>query len=47
MLVQSLLSFEQKRLNLLKIRGNAMQNAVPKDEGGMIAVLGLNILIKY
>ena len=27
-------------IQLLKKRGNAMQNAVPKDEGGMIAVLG-------
>ena len=27
-------------IKLLKIRGNAMQNAVPKDEGGMIAILG-------
>jgi len=27
-------------IKLLKIRGNAMQNAVPKNEGGMVAVLG-------
>ena len=30
-------------IKLLKIRGKAMQNAVPKNEGGMIAVLGENI----
>ena len=30
-------------IKLLKIRGQAMQNAVPKNEGGMIAVLGENI----
>ena len=30
-------------LRILKIRGNAMQNAVPKGEGGMIAVLGSEI----
>ncbi len=30
-------------IKLLKIRGNAMQNAVPKNEGGMVAVLGENI----
>ena len=28
---------------LLRIRGDAMQNAVPKGEGGMIAILGSNI----
>ena len=27
-------------IKILKIRGNAMQNSVPKGEGGMIAVLG-------
>ena len=27
-------------IKILKIRGNAMQNAVPKGEGGMLAVLG-------
>ena len=33
-----------KQLNLLKcIRGKAMQNAVPKGEGGMIAILGIEI----
>jgi len=31
-------------INLLRIRGDAMQNAVPKGEGGMVAVLGVNIL---
>ena len=30
-------------IKLLKIRGNAMQNAVPKNEGGMVAVLGEKI----
>ncbi len=30
-------------LKLLKIRGKAMQNAVPKNEGGMVAVLGEDI----
>ncbi len=30
-------------LKLLKIRGKAMQNAVPKNEGGMVAILGENI----
>jgi [acyl-carrier-protein] S-malonyltransferase len=30
-------------IKLLKIRGNAMQNAVPKKEGGMVAVLGEDI----
>ena len=30
-------------LRILKIRGNAMQSAVPKGEGGMVAVLGYEI----
>ena len=30
-------------IKLLKIRGKAMQNAVPKNEGGMVAVLGVEI----
>ncbi len=30
-------------IKLLKIRGNAMQNAVPKNQGGMVAVLGEEI----
>ena len=30
-------------IKLLKIRGNAMQNSVPKGEGGMIAVLGSTV----
>ncbi len=34
----------QETLKLLKIRGNAMQNAVPKNEGGMVAVLGEDII---
>ena len=32
-------------IKLLRIRGDAMQNAVPKGEGGMIAVLGSNVEI--
>ena len=30
-------------LRILKIRGNAMQSAIPKGEGGMVAVLGSDI----
>ena len=33
----------KETIKLLKIRGNAMQNAVPKNEGGMVAVLGEKI----
>ncbi len=33
----------RETIRLLKIRGNAMQNAVPENEGGMVAVLGENI----
>ena len=33
----------KETINLLKIRGRAMQNAVPKNEGGMVAVLGEEI----
>jgi [acyl-carrier-protein] S-malonyltransferase len=36
------ISFEDT-IKLLKIRGNAMQNAVPNNEGGMVAVLGEQI----
>ena len=36
------ITFEQT-INLLKHRGAAMQNAVPKGEGGMVAVLGVEI----
>ncbi len=32
-------------IKLLKIRGDAMQNAVPKGEGGMLAVLGSKVEI--
>ena len=32
-------------IKLLKIRGHAMQNAVPKGEGGMLAVLGSKVEI--
>ena len=38
------LSFEDT-IKILKIRGEAMQNAVPKGEGGMIAVLGSTVEI--
>ncbi len=33
----------KETLKLLKTRGNAMQNAVPRNEGGMVAVLGETI----
>ena len=36
------LSFSET-LKILKIRGNAMQNSIPKGEGGMIAVLGSTV----
>ena len=36
------LNFEET-IKTLKIRGDAMQNSVPKGEGGMIAVLGSTI----
>ena len=29
-------------IKILKIRGDAMQNSVPKGQGGMVAVLGIN-----
>ena len=32
-----------KTIKILKTRGNAMQNSVPKGEGGMLAVLGIKI----
>ena len=38
----NMLSFKET-IRLLKIRGNAMQNAVPKNQGGMVAVLGMDI----
>lgn len=38
------LSFENT-INLLKYRGKAMQNAVPKRNGGMLAILGVEIEI--
>ena len=31
-------------IRLLKLRGNAMQSAIPKGEGGMVAVLGSDLL---
>ena len=33
----------QKTLKILRIRGDAMQNSVPKGEGGMVAVLGSTV----
>jgi [acyl-carrier-protein] S-malonyltransferase len=33
----------QDTIRILKIRGNAMQNSVPKGEGGMVAVLGTTV----
>ncbi len=33
----------QKTIKILKVRGNAMQNSVPKGEGGMLAILGTKI----
>ncbi len=33
----------KETIKLLKVRGKAMQNAVPKNEGGMVAVLGAEI----
>ena len=33
----------QDTIKILKIRGNAMQNSVPKGEGGMLAVLGTTV----
>ena len=33
----------QNTIKILKIRGNAMQNSVPKGEGGMTAVLGTTV----
>jgi [acyl-carrier-protein] S-malonyltransferase len=33
----------QDTIKILKIRGNAMQNSVPKGEGGMVAVLGAKV----
>ncbi len=37
------LSFSQT-LKILKARGNAMQSAVPKGEGGMLAILGSDLI---
>ena len=36
------LDFE-KTIKILRVRGKAMQNSVPKGEGGMLAVLGVKI----
>ena len=33
----------QDTIKILKVRGDAMQNAVPKGEGGMVAVLGTTV----
>ena len=38
----NVINFEDT-IKLLRIRGNAMQNAVPKNQGGMVAVLGEDI----
>ena len=38
----NVINFEET-IKLLKIRGQAMQNAVPKNEGGMVAILGQKI----
>ena len=38
------LSFSET-IKLLRIRGDSMQNAVPKGEGGMLAVLGSKVMI--
>ena len=35
----------QDTIKILKIRGNAMQNSVPKGEGGMTAILGASIKV--
>jgi len=32
-----------KTIRILKVRGNAMQNSVPRGEGGMLAILGTKI----
>ena len=32
-----------KTIKILRVRGNAMQNAVPRGEGGMLAILGTKI----
>tara|TARA_B100001989_G_C24522297_1_gene456548 strand:- start:734 stop:1660 length:927 start_codon:yes stop_codon:yes gene_type:complete len=32
-----------KTIKILRVRGNAMQNSVPKGEGGMLAILGTKI----
>ena len=32
-------------LKILKLRGRAMQRAVPKGEGGMLAILGSDIIL--
>ena len=33
----------QETIKILKIRGDAMQNSVPKGKGGMVAVLGVTV----
>ena len=35
------LKFEDT-LKILRLRGDAMQNSVPKGEGGMVAIIGSN-----
>ena len=34
-------------LKILRIRGDAMQNSVPKGQGGMVAVLGSTVAVSY
>ena len=34
----------QNTIKLLRSRGDAMQNAVPKGEGGMVVVLGTTLM---
>ena len=43
-LVLDILSFSDT-LKILRIRGDAMQNSVPKGQGGMVAVLGSTVEI--
>ena len=41
--INGYLKSDGSALKILKIRGNAMQSAVPKGEGGMLAVLGSDL----
>jgi [acyl-carrier-protein] S-malonyltransferase len=42
--VLDILNFKNT-LKILRIRGDAMQNSVPKGKGGMVAVLGSTVEI--